>query len=196
MFNKILRLIEIIVIYIHYKKNKVHFDASTIKMFRGIPFIKNQGEILLSQGVAINSRYSSNPIGFDGKCTFIVKNGAKLEIGTNSGISNSTIVCWEKIIIGSNTLIGGGTKIYDTDFHSVIASERNSKTDNNIATKPIFIGSNVFIGAGVIILKGVTIGDNCVIGAGSVITKCIPSNQLWAGNPAKFIKEIENEVTI
>ena len=58
----------------------------------------------------------------------------------------------------------------------------------NRAEKPVVIGNDVFIGAKSIILKGVTIGENSVIGAGSVVTKSVPANQIWAGNPAKFIR--------
>lgn len=52
------------------------------------------------------------------------------------------------------------------------------------------IEDNVFIGARCIILKGVTIGENSIVGAGSVVTKSIPANEIWAGNPAKFIRKI------
>lgn len=55
---------------------------------------------------------------------------------------------------------------------------------------PVVIGNDVFIGVKCIILKGVTIGDGAIIGAGSVVTKSIPANQIWAGNPAKYIREI------
>ena len=57
----------------------------------------------------------------------------------------------------------------------------------------INIGSNVWIGADVIILPGVSIGDNTVIGAGSVVTKNIPSNVLAVGNPCKVIREISED---
>ena len=53
----------------------------------------------------------------------------------------------------------------------------------------VFIGDNVFIGANCIIAKAVTIGNNAIIGAGSIVTKDIPDNEVWAGNPAKFIKK-------
>ena len=55
---------------------------------------------------------------------------------------------------------------------------------------PVVIENNVFIGAHCIILKGVSIGENSIIGAGSVVTKNVPANQIWAGNPAKFIRKI------
>ena len=53
----------------------------------------------------------------------------------------------------------------------------------------IKVGNNSFIGCNVTILRGVTIGNNCVIGAGSVVTKNVPDGEVWAGNPAKFIKK-------
>lgn len=49
------------------------------------------------------------------------------------------------------------------------------------------IGNNVFVGACSIILPGISVGDNSIIGGGSVVTKNVPSNEVWAGNPAKFI---------
>jgi acetyltransferase-like isoleucine patch superfamily enzyme len=55
----------------------------------------------------------------------------------------------------------------------------------------ILIGDNVFIGSNVIILPGVTVGSNVIIGAGSVVTKSIPANSVFAGNPARFIRTIE-----
>jgi acetyltransferase-like isoleucine patch superfamily enzyme len=56
--------------------------------------------------------------------------------------------------------------------------------------KPVIIEDNVFIGAHSTILKGVTIGQNSIIGACSVVTKNIPQNEIWAGNPARFLKSI------
>ncbi|MEY4572060.1 MAG: hypothetical protein RLZ10_1286, partial [Bacteroidota bacterium] len=79
---------------------------------------------------------------------------------------------------------------YDTDFHSLKASDRlNKELDtSNTITKPVTIGDNVFIGAHTTILKGVSIGNNSIIGACSVVTKSIPDNEIWAGNPASKIR--------
>lgn len=52
------------------------------------------------------------------------------------------------------------------------------------------IEENAFIGAHSILLKGVRIGRNSIIGAGSVVTKSVPPNQIWGGNPAKYIRDI------
>ena len=72
--------------------------------------------------------------------------------------------------------------IRDSDTHTILNS-------NHIKTQPVYIGKNVWIGLGSIILKGVTIGDGAIIAAGSVVTKDVPSNCLVGGNPAKVIKD-------
>ena len=61
----------------------------------------------------------------------------------------------------------------------------------NIIDKPVRIKSGAWIGGHSIILKGVTIGKNSVIGAGSIVTHDIPDNEVWAGNPAKYIKKFK-----
>ena len=97
----------------------------------------------------------------------------------------------QKINFGNNVMIGGNTVIYDTNFHSLDPSLRNTNNDKVYAKKAaVNIKDNVFIGAHTTILKGVTIGENSVIGACSVVSKDIPPNEIWAGNPAKFIKKI------
>lgn len=60
--------------------------------------------------------------------------------------------------------------------------------------KPVTIGNDVWMGANVVVLPGVTIGDNVVIAAGAVVTKDVPSNTLVAGVPAKKIRDLENDV--
>jgi len=91
-------------------------------------------------------------------------------------------------------LIGGNCKIWDSDFHSSDPAQRLKAANENFKTAPIIIGNNVFIGSSSIILKGVEIGENSVIGAGSVVTKKIPANEIWAGNPAQFIKKTDHNV--
>lgn len=55
----------------------------------------------------------------------------------------------------------------------------------------VTIGNNVFIGVGSIVLPGVTIGDNAIIGAGSVVSKSIPANEVWVGNPVRFVSTLD-----
>lgn len=119
---------------------------------------------------------------------------AYLEFGENSGISNTIIHCYNNIKIGNNVNIGAGCMIFDTNFHSINWQDRKNriKDVNNAKTSPIRIDDFVFIGANCIICKGVLIGAKSMVAAGSVVVSNIPSGEIWGGNPAKFIKKIEN----
>ncbi len=71
---------------------------------------------------------------------------------------------------------------------SFISSNHDfSEMKSHTKSKPIEIGKNVWIGAGCVILPGVSIGDNVVVGAGAIVTKSFPSNCVIAGNPAKLL---------
>lgn len=151
------------------------------------------GRIQLGKNVGINSGLSANPIGGDTCTIFSLKENAQLTLGDGVGLSNTAIVCHDRVSIGSRTLIGGGTKIYDTDFHSLNYEERGDYEKEKAVTKPVTIGEDVFIGAHSIILKGVSIGDRSIVGAGSVVTKNIPADEVWAGNPARCVRRNQEE---
>ncbi|WP_321826994.1 acyltransferase [Maribacter dokdonensis] len=157
----------------------------------GSIFMTGRGNLILGKNIKLNSSRSSNPIGGDVKLIIDLGKNGNLSIGDNTGISNSAIIAHNNIFIGKNVKIGGSVKMYDTDFHSLDFQKRKDKKIDVAQTKGITIKDNVFIGAHSIILKGVTIGENSIIGAGSVVAKSIPTNQIWAGNPAKFIKELK-----
>lgn len=156
----------------------------------GVFRIRVNGVLEIGANFSGNGGPYFNPIGGSDSCLrFIVNRNGRLTIGSNVGMSNVSIVCWELIDIGDNTIIGGGTRLWDTDFHNTSASVRCY--DNDFAsTRPIIVGENVFIGGGCIILKGTRIGDNSVIAAGSVVSGLIPDNEIWGGNPCKFIKKL------
>ncbi|WP_317172044.1 acyltransferase [Zobellia roscoffensis] len=159
----------------------------------GAPYVMvaRGGEMSIGNSFTMNNGIHGNPIGCYDKCTFFIDNGAELRIGKNVGMSQGAIICHHKITIGDNVKIGGGAKIYDTDFHALDPIIRASKEDIlHKAKAEVQIKNNAFIGAFSIILKGVIIGENSIVGAGSVVAKSIPDNQIWAGNPAKFIREV------
>ncbi len=155
--------------------------------------VYGDGKIEIGEQVTINSCESSNPIGGSNKTILNARNGGYIKIGRECGISNSAIVAFSGVTIGDNTFLGGSCSIYDTDFHSLKANERDLIDQNGVNKKPIVIGNNVFIGAHSIILKGVTIGDESIVGSGSVVTKSIPKGEIWGGNPAKFIRKVKYE---
>ena len=105
---------------------------------------------------------------------------AKIFIGNNVFINNNCTIIADKSIIeiGDNTLIGPDFFCVDSDFHALDPTQRLT---DNYNCKPVKIGRNVFIGARVVILKGVCIGDNTIIAAGSVVVKDVPSDIIFTG---------------
>ena len=170
--------------------NNVHYaNYKTI----GIPYIvvAKGGKCTIGENFSMNNGVKGNPIGCYKRCTIFVDRGAELVIGHHVGISQTALICHKSIKIGNYVKIGGGVCIYDTDFHSLDPNIRKSKDDlKSRIDKPVIIHDNVFIGAYSIILKGVIVGENSIIGAGSVVTKSVPENQIWAGNPARYIRDI------
>ena len=114
--------------------------------------------------------------------------GGNITIGNSVGLSNVSITSKTSVTIGNKTMIGAGTVIYDTDFHPIDPQRRDCY--QKAKSKPVIIEENVFIGAHCIILKGSHIGRNSVVGAGSVVSANIPENEVWAGNPARFVRKI------
>jgi hypothetical protein len=163
-------------------------------MIGGCPLleIRKGGLFSFGDGLIMVNNQKFSTLGKANKCKLTVYSGASLILGNNIGMSNTTIVATKHIEFGNRVMIGGGVTIVDCDFHSM-----NSKlwftSDDELEMKSLSvkIGNNVFIGMDSIILKGVIIGDNVRIAAGSVVTKSIPDNQIWGGNPAKFIKECD-----
>lgn len=156
------------------------------------------GKFVIGKGFKSNNREMSNPIGRFNRCSFIVGNKGMLIIGNNVGMSSTAIVCHHHIEIGDNVKLGGNVVIYDTDFHSLSAESRLVPKMDQAGTKTaaIKIGNSAFIGGHSTILKGVTIGENSIVGACSVVTKSIPPNEIWAGNPVKKVRTLNNHKNI
>ena len=110
-----------------------------------------------------------------------VKIGSNFYMGNNCHIAANAEIGNDVLFASYVSLVGGDHKI--DNINSTI---RESGRD---ILKTIFIENDVWIGHGSIIMHGVTIQNGAVIGAGSVVTKDIPSNEIWGGNPAKFIRK-------
>ncbi len=104
---------------------------------------------------------------------------------------NLTAVDDTHIYVGDNTMIAPNV-ILASAAHPLDPEERRKGYQYN---QPVHIGKNCWLGAGVIVVPGVSIGDDTVIGAGSVVTKDIPSGVVAVGNPCRVIKEIKREET-
>jgi len=154
--------------------------------FRGWPSfnLANGSKIKIKENCRFNSRSTSNRIGINHKCMLsTLDKTATIEIGYGCGFSGVSIGSFMKIVIGDNVKVGANVLITDCDWH--LEDPRVSEP------KPVFIGDNVWLGYGAVVMKGVTIGENSIIGINSVVTKDVPANVVAAGNPCKVIKKIE-----
>ncbi len=101
---------------------------------------------------------------------------------------NLTMVDDTDIYVGDNTMLAPNV-VLATAAHPILPQLRSQGYQYNL---PVKIGKNCWLGAGVIVLPGVTIGDNSVIGAGSVVTKDIPANVVAVGNPCRVLRPISD----
>ena len=116
--------------------------------------------------------------------------GYNIEIGEDFYANvNCVILDGAKVTFGRNVFIAPNCGFY-TAGHPLDMAQRNSGLEY---ARPITVGNDVWIGANVAVLPGVTIGDGCVIGAGSVVTRDIPAHSLAVGNPCRVIRRIGDE---
>ena len=117
------------------------------------------------------------------------KINGELHLGKYILISPGTSIrSAKKIIIGSSTMIASDVTITDSDWHDIY-----DRTDYVASPKEVVIEENVWIGEKSLILKGSKIGKNSIIGAGSVVSGEVPANVIFAGNPAKEIKRLDEK---
>lgn len=145
---------------------------------RKISVPRNPWDIALGNHVALDDN------------VVLLTNGARasaprLTIGNNTYVNRYTMFdASERIEIGQNCMIG--PFCYITDHDHAHAPDQLIQ-EQPLTSKAVRIGSNVWLGAGAIVLKGVVIGDNAVIAAGAVVTKDVPPNAKVAGVPARVI---------
>lgn len=118
---------------------------------------------------------------------FLCDYGYNIHIGKNFYANfNMTVLDEAPVTFGDNVFVAPGCGFY-TAGHPIDAADRNKGLEY---ARPISVGNNVWIGAQVAVLPGVTIGDNCVIGAGSVVVRDIPANSVAVGNPCRVVRSI------
>jgi len=130
------------------------------------------------------------------------------EVGENSYIESPYFANWggHHVHLGKNVYANAGLKLVD-DTHifigdctmlgpNVVIATAGHPIDPELRSRglqynlPVHIGRNCWLGAGVVVMPGVTIGDNTVIGAGSIVTKDIPANVVAVGNPCRVLRPI------
>ena len=113
-------------------------------------------------------------------------------IGRNCKISSHTFIC-EGVTIEDHVFIGHSVTFINDTYPRATTSPGDLKTDSDWEVEPTIVKKGASIGSGAVILSNVTVGENAIIGAGSVVTKDVPADAIVIGNPARFIRRIENE---
>ncbi len=154
---------------------------------RGFPVLVRArgGSIHVGRRWKAVSRLTANSLGVSQPVYLNVGPNAVISIGDDVGMSGCSISAKESIVIGDRVLVGTGVFVVDNDSHPIAPTQRNDYRQTRRAA--VTIGSDVFIGARAIILKGVEIGEGAVVGAGSVVTRSVPAFAVVAGNPARVI---------
>ena len=144
----------------------------------GKPSIHNCGKMVIGDKVRLISTTATLEL---------VADGGLLEIGDHSFINyGCSIAATELVRLGPYCLIGTHVIIMDNDYHHLEPEHRQERPSSS----PVILEENVWLGARVIVLKGVRIGAGSVVAAGSVVVKDIPPRSLAAGTPARVIREL------
>ena len=110
-------------------------------------------------------------------------------IGKNCKISSHTFIC-EGVTIHDNVFVGHNVTFINDKYPRATNSAGKPQTEKDWVVVPTAVGMGASIGSSSTILCGVTIGEGALVGAGSVVTKNIPTYELWAGNPARFLRKV------
>jgi len=146
----------------------------------GRPVIRNRGTLIVGERACLVS--NTIPIQLS------TESDGKLEIGARTFINYGCSILATKLInIGPDCKIGMDVLMMDNDYHQIDPAKRGVRPPS----APIVLEKNVWLGARVIVLSGVTIGADSSVAAGSVVTRDIPQRSLAAGQPARVIKSID-----
>jgi len=122
--------------------------------------------------------------------TFVeIQKGAS--VGKRCKISSHTFVC-EGVEIGDRVFVGHGVMFTNTMVPRAANAAGELQTEADWKLERTVIGDGASIGSGSVILCGITIGAGAMIGAGAVVTKSVPPGEIWVGNPAKFLKKVDD----
>jgi acetyltransferase-like isoleucine patch superfamily enzyme len=134
-------------------------------------------------------------IGDETKIGAFVEIQKNARVGNRCKISSHTFIC-EGVTIEDNVFIGHGVTFINDSYPRATAPGGNLQTEADWKVERTVIKKGASIGSGVTILSDTTIGENAIVGAGSVVTKDVPANCIVAGNPAKFLRYIEQIVGV
>jgi len=131
-------------------------------------------------------------IGDETKIGAFVEIQKNARVGRRCKISSHTFIC-EGVEIEDNVFIGHSVTFINDSFPRATAASGELQTEADWKVEQTKVCKGASIGSGSTILSKVTIGENAIVGAGSVVTKDVPPNAIFAGNPAKFLRFVDQE---
>ena len=152
--------------------------GAKVRVF-GRPIVRNSGTMVFGDRVKLLSNVA--------RLELVALEGGTLEVGERTLLNHGGSFCAAKLVrIGARCLIGPHVMVMDNDFHRIEPAHRLEMP----VSRPIEIADNVWLGARVIVLGGVTIGEGSCVGAGSVVVDDIPPYTFAAGVPARVIRNL------
>jgi acetyltransferase-like isoleucine patch superfamily enzyme len=131
-------------------------------------------------------------VGDETKVGAFVEIQKNAKVGKRCKISSHTFIC-EGVEIEDNVFVGHGVVFINDSYPRATSADGNLQTEADWKVEITRVCKGASIGSGSTILSNITIGENAIVGAGSVVTKDVPPNAIVAGNPAKFLRFIEQE---
>jgi acetyltransferase-like isoleucine patch superfamily enzyme len=132
-------------------------------------------------------------IGDETKIGAFVEIQKNATVGKRCKISSHTFIC-EGVTIEDNVFIGHGVTFVNDTYPRATGSGGSLQTEEDWKVERTIIKKGASIGSGATILSNIHIGENAIVGAGSVVTKDVPANAIVAGNPAKVLRYIQQNV--
>lgn len=112
-------------------------------------------------------------------------------IGRNCKISSHSFIC-EGVAIEDNVFVGHNVTFINDLYPKATGPNGILQTEEDWTLVPTKVQTGASLGSGSTILCGVTIGEGALVGAGSVVTNDIPPYEIWAGNPARFLRKVDS----
>ena len=131
-------------------------------------------------------------VGDETKVGAFVEIQKNAKVGKRCKISSHTFIC-EGVDIEDNVFVGHGVVFINDSYPRATSADGSLQTEADWKVEITRVCKGASIGSGSTILSNITIGENAIVGAGSVVTKDVPPNAIVAGNPAKFLRFIEQE---
>jgi acetyltransferase-like isoleucine patch superfamily enzyme len=132
-------------------------------------------------------------IGDETKIGAFVEIQKKVKVGCRCKISSHTFIC-EGVTIEDNVFVGHGVTFINDTYPRATGADGELQTEKDWKVEATVVRQGASIGSGATILCNVVIGANAIVGAGSVVTKDVLPNAVVAGNPARQLRQLDNEV--